>query len=363
MPFIPLPTSPFPTGGAGIADPTFAVLPVFDTDRNVVINRERTRLFAVNSGSNTISVFDIAADGSLSPIEGSPFPSGGVNPVSLGLARDFLYVVNKNRDPQNSSQEASGSLANYTAFRVTPRGRLIPVPDSTVSVPTGSDPTQVLISPDQRLLFGAEQTSGVLRSFKILPEGRLLQSPNSPLTLPDSEFPPGSPPPPHQPLGLQSHPSKPILYVGFVTINKLGVYSYDQATGKLTFLKTVPNSGQAPCWIITNRAGTRLYTANTADNSVTVYDLTDPTTPVEIQRVTLNSNGSAGATQLTLDSTESFLQVVDHRNSPDVAEGNGLHVLNVNQDGTLIEVSSSPLALPSVDDSFPQGIIAVDGRA
>jgi len=254
-------------------------------------------------------------------------------------------------------------LANYTAFRVTPRGRLIPIPDSTVSVPTGSDPTQVLISPDQRLLFSTEQTSGVLRSFKILPEGRLLQSPNSPLPLPESEFPPGSPPPAHEPLGLQIHPSQPILYVNFVTINRLGVYSYERATGKLTFLKTVPNSGQIPCWIITNRAGTRLYTANTGDNSVTVYDLADPTTPVEIQRVTLNSNGSASATQLTLDPIESFLQVVNRRNSPNVTEGNGLHVLNVKRDGTLSEVSSSPLALPSVDDSFPQGIVAVDSKA
>ena len=356
----PLSTSPFLTGGTGIApDPTFQVLPVFDTDQNVIVNTDRTRLFAVNSGSNTIAVFDIHADGSLSPVKGSPFPSGGVNPVSLGLARDFLYVVNKNRDPEDSSQEASGTLANYTGFRVTNIGSLIPIPNSTVSVPSGSDPTQALISPDKRLLFGAEQTSSLLRSFTILPDGRLLESPNSPLPLPASEFPAGGPPP--QPLGLQVHPSQPILYVGFVTINKIGVYAYDRTTGALAFLKAVSNSGRAPCWLITNRAGTRLYSANTADNSVTVYDLADPTTPVEIQRVKLN--GSFGfATQLALDLTESFLQVVDRRNSPDTTEGNGLHVLDVNRDGTLSEVSSSPLPLPSVDNSFTQGIAVVESR-
>jgi 6-phosphogluconolactonase (cycloisomerase 2 family) len=355
----PLPTSPFAAGGAGIAaDPTFRSLQVFSSDQNILVNPEHTRLFAVNSGSNTIAVFDIDPDGSLSPVSGSPFPSGGVNPVSVGLANNFLFVVNKNRDPQNSSQEASNSLPNYTVFRVNPRGRLIPVPESTVSLPRGSDPTQALVSIDKNLLFGADQFAGALRSFRILPQGRLLESPNSPLPLPTSEFSASGRPP--FPLGLQVHPIQPILYVGFVTINKLGVYTYAPATGALNFLKTVPNSGQAPCWIITNRAGTRLYTTNTIDNSVSVYNLADPTTPVEIQKVTLKGVGSA--TQLTLDQTESFLHVVSRRNSPNIVEGNGLHVLKVNEDGTLNEVDSSPLPLPSVENSFSQGIVVLTSR-
>lgn len=355
----PLPTSPFPAGGEGIAaDPMFSSLPVFSSDQNIIVNSEHTRLFAVNSGSNTIAVFDIDPDGSLSPVPGSPFPSGGVNPVSVGLANDFLFVVNKNRDPQNPSQEASNSLPNYTVFRITPRGRLIPVPGSTVWLPQGSDPTQALVSLDKQLLFGADQFAGVLRSFRILPQGRLLQSTNSPLPLPPSEFS-GSGRPPF-PLGLQVHPRQPILYVGFVTINRVGVYNYNPTTGALNFLKTVPNSGLAPCWIIVNRAGTRLYTANSVDNSLSVYDLVDPTTPVQIQKVTLKGVGSA--TQLTLDETESFLHVVARRNSPNTVEGNGLHVLKVNRDGTLNEVDSSPLSLPSVENSFSQGIAVLNNR-
>ncbi|MCC5636627.1 lactonase family protein [Nostoc sp. CHAB 5844] len=379
----PLPNSPFPAGGAGIAaDPTFTNLRIFSSDQNIIVNPEQTRLFAVNSGSNTIAVFDIERDGSLAPVPGSPFPSGGVNPVSVGLAKNFLFVVNKNRDPQNPAQEASNSLPNYTVFRVTPRGRLIPVPEShkaalftqywryargsnlirvpesTVSLPAGSDPTQALVSIDKKLLFGADQFAGVLRSFRILPEGRLLESPNSPLLLPASEFA-GTGRPPF-PLGLQVHPRLPILYVGFVTINRLGVYTFNPSTGALSFFKTVPNSGQAPCWIITNRAGTRLYTTNSVDNSVTVYNLVNPITPVQIQRVVLKGVGSA--VQLALDETESFLQVVDRRNSPNRVEGNGLHILKVNQDGTLNEVDSSPIPLPSVENSFSQGIAVVTSR-
>lgn len=356
----PLPTSPFPTQGAGIANVPVVVSPLVPTtflsDQEVIVNPEHTRLFTVNSGSSTIAVFDIKKDGSLFPVKGSPFPSGGVEPVSLGLADDFLYVVNQNLDPENPTQEASGFLPNYTAFRVTEKGRLIPLSNSTISVPKGSVPTQALISPNKRLLFGADVGSGLLRSYQILPNGRLLSSPNSPQLLPASELLPDGIP--TVPIGLQAHPHKPILYVGFLNNNKLGVYSYDKVTGELTFLKTVPNSGIKICWIITNRAGTRLYTTNPGDSSVSVYDIAqDPTTPIEIQKVTLKGTGSAA--QLALDLTESFLHVVSQPITAYTTEGNGLYVLKVNpKDGTLNQVPSSPFPVLSADNSFPQGIFA-----
>ena len=55
----PLLGSPFPTSGKGYA--TNIALPhfgPFDLDQNIVVDRERTRLFATNGGSDTIAVFD-----------------------------------------------------------------------------------------------------------------------------------------------------------------------------------------------------------------------------------------------------------------------------------------------------------------
>ena len=82
----PLPGSPFPTRGKGVFDLSLALGP-FDSDQNIVVNPERTLLFAVNPGSNSIAVFHIAAEGGLVHVDGSPFPSGGSNPVSVGLSR------------------------------------------------------------------------------------------------------------------------------------------------------------------------------------------------------------------------------------------------------------------------------------
>lgn len=346
----PLRGSPFATGGLGIT-PTFALGP-FDSDQEVITNPSHTLLFATNGGSDTIAVFNIADDGALTPVAGSPFPSGGSNPVSVGIAGDILCVVNKDEDPDHPGQ----FLPNYTSFRVTSGGRLVPVPRSTVSEPIGADPSQALISPDGNLVFGADFLGGVLRTLSIGSSGRLTSI--STVPLPPAEFADTGAPP--LPLGLAVHPRKPLLYVGFVTINRIGVYRYEDS-GRLRFLRTVPDSGKAVCWLLTNREGTRLYASNTGDPSVTVYDLADPTEPLEIQKVGLNvvPGSNPGGFQFALDPTEGFLQVVTQQSAPaSTPMANALHVFRVGADGKLTEVPSSPTVLPVSPLTRPQGVVA-----
>lgn len=111
-----LPGSPFATNGTGVIDLTFALGP-FANDQPVIANPEHTLLFAVNEGSNSVAVFYIGGDGALTPVAGSPFPSGGFQPVSLSLLGNTLTVVNKNEDPAQASAEAVAQ-PNYTTFRV-----------------------------------------------------------------------------------------------------------------------------------------------------------------------------------------------------------------------------------------------------
>src|SRR5206468_7768872 len=122
------------------------------------------------------------------------------------------------------------------------------------------------------------------------------------------------------PLGLALNPLAPLLYVGFTPINQIGVYRYD-AQGHLTFLRTVADSGAAVCWLIVNRAGTRLYASNTGDNSISVFDLSDPANPIEMQHLLLRGVGNPF--QLALDSEDRFLQVVDQRASASIPAGQG----------------------------------------
>src|SRR5689334_17507002 len=85
---------PFLTGGTGFLNAQGQLGPD-DSDREVIASPDGRLLFAVNQGSNSIAVFRIRNDGSLDLVGGHAFPSGGVQPVSLALSGDRLYVANR----------------------------------------------------------------------------------------------------------------------------------------------------------------------------------------------------------------------------------------------------------------------------
>jgi 6-phosphogluconolactonase (cycloisomerase 2 family) len=352
--FIKAPTliSITPAGGIGVFDKTFALGP-FDSDQNLIENPEGTLLFAVNSGSNSIAVFLINSDGSLTAVDGSPFPSGGSDPVSLGLNGTILTVVNKDQDP---AQNGNLVLPNYTTFSVSPRnGALTSIPGSTVSVAYGSSPSQALIASRGSIVFGADFLGGLLQSFRLDEDGRLRQ--NRPEALPDSVFTGQTAP--HGPLGMRTHPNLPILYVDITLINEVAVYTYD-GRGNLSFVRAVADSGAAPCWAVVNRAGTRLYATNTGDNSIEVYDLTDPFNPVDIQHFVME--GTTGAPFSTvLDESDHWLYVSSEQSTATATTAaNAFHTLKVGADGMLTE-PFLPTVLP-IGGSVPvqaQGITVV----
>jgi 6-phosphogluconolactonase (cycloisomerase 2 family) len=342
-----LPGSPFPTGGLG-TNPTFALGP-FDGDQQVVVNRTGTMLFAVDGGSHTIAAFTIKNDGSLRAVEGSPFPSGGTNPVSIGLAGNFVCVANQGQDPNQPIE----SLPNYTTLRLGPTGKLAPVAHSTFRLDLGASPEQALPAAGGRIVFGCDFLGGTLRSFRLNSDGRL--SLRAALGIPPDLSPSGTLP---LPLGLAAHPTLNVLYVGLVTINQIAVYRYS-ANGGLRFDAAVPDTGNGVCWLTINTKATRLYASNTGDPSISVYDIeTDPLAPIQIQKVPMKSTG--GGFQFRLDSTDSFLHVVTQQSGPtSTVEANAIHVFKVAGDGTLSEVASSPTILSVPNLVRPQGVAAL----
>lgn len=349
----PIPGSPFLTGGAGTQYAGLNIGPQ-DSDQDLITNREGTLLFAVNSGSDSVAVLRIGRDGALAPIPGSPFPSGGNNPVSLDLVGDTLLIANKSGD----FGRPSTILPNYTTLHVQGDGTLVPFRDtandtshrfpSAVSVAVGSSPAQIHGLPWTNLALGIDFLGGLIQRFQFDNHGGLHQL--SPLALPASEFTDTATP--RLPLGLWQHPYEHLLYVGLVTANKLGVYRYTP-NGNLTFLRAVPNSGAALCWIRTNRAGTRLYTSDTGTNSIGVYDLSDPETPVEIQNFVLADTGNV--LQFSLSSDEGSLYALSTRGDASIPEGQGneLHTLTIARDGRLTE-AVAPTLIAEPNDTRPR---------
>jgi len=337
------------TSGTGVEDPSLALGP-FDSDQEIIFSSKRSLLFAVNSGSNTIAVFHVARNGTLSPVKRSPFYSHGINPVSLGLKGEILTVVNKHQDPMQSMDL---TLPNYTTFKVETDGTL-KWTASSVEVAIGSSPSQALVTPFAPLVIGADFLGGLLRSFVIDRYGALAES--AAIGLPDSEF--GDSKAPHLPLGLAVHPRMKLLYVGFPTANKIGVYKYNWF-GKLSFVRTTLDSGAVVCWLATNADGSRLYASNTADPSVTVYDISvDPENPKEIQRLNISSMG--GAYQIALSPNGQKLIVLTQRfqSTTPQGQGNEVHVLNVDTKG-MLEERVAPFVLDLPANTRPQGVVVL----
>lgn len=313
-----------------------------------------------------------------------------------------MIVANRNEDPHQLPALRGGAYANYATFRINQDGSLSFI--SRIELTDGQKNTQVLVSStDDRLIFGNDfqvdvdfdddgdvsqlfgpdpQVRGRIESFRLDGHGRLNRV--GVTELQETEEP--APEVPTVPLGLWHHPSRNLVYVGMVTRNRLGTYTYD-SDGSLRFVSAVPNSGQDICWIRVNRSGTRLYAVNNLPReerqdgagTVTVFDISGPRaeSPVEIDRVELplplgtfvNNRNIAQPNstpfQLTLDPDEEFLYVINQRiNQVDEnasEQGNVLHVLAIKADGTLNVVGSRHLGQDGIPQTArPQGLVAID---
>ena len=325
-----LPGSPYLTDGTGVHARGSEEL---NADQEVIANKAGTALYAVNGHTNSTAAFRVNADGTLTPIAGSPFPSGGQDPVSLGLSGKFLVVANKNFDP---NQNIDADVPNYTTFSVKRNGGLEMNPGSTLDLAAESGPSQAAVLGRLHLVFGLELFTSRIASYRYDRSGLLSEVSSISPTTTNGAF-----------LGEILHPSRRVLYAGLLSTSQLGVYSFDSA-GMISFVKSVSNDGIDICWLRMNAAGTRLYSSESVTNTLTVYDTTDALNPVQIQHLAL-SVPDGFVINIELDPTEEFLYAL---------AGHGIHTLNVDSAGMLSE-TVEPTVIPTPSDDTPLGLAVI----
>ncbi len=403
----PLSGNPFYTAGTGMNNDTHAKLGPHDNDTPLIISPNGKYLFTVNTHSNTIAAFTIHDDGSLKQVKGSPFPSHGVGPNSLSISGHTLLAANRNEDYHQLEELRGRANASYVSFVVEDDGALRKV--SKIEVEGSQKPTQIHASQTEpAIAFGSdfqvdadfdgdEQRSfvaglkpsvqGQLHVFQIghgsvLTEKRRLQVPET-----NAEYKyKGMAGVPSMPLGIWTHPKQPLLYVGFVTRNELGVYHFTKE-GEMHFKGSVANSGQDICWVLPNKEGTRLYTVNNLPRpdlgqkaaTVTTYDISGEHAekPLEIGVLELPMPGESfknnrnfeqpGSTafQCSLNPAETTLYVICQRvNQTDENKseaGNILHSLQLDENGVPSKIQSRNLGQDGIHfKSRPQGIATID---
>jgi 6-phosphogluconolactonase (cycloisomerase 2 family) len=200
----------------GVLSPSTAALTgAGDNPESVVLTPDARHLYVANAGEDTISGYDVAADGSLTEVAGSPFGAGDL-PYGLSATADgrYLYVTD----------DGDGDVRGYA---IGADGALAPIPGSPWD--TGSGAIAIATSPDAKLLYSLDDSAAGLDGFAIGADGAL-----TPLaaTMPD----PGP-----QTYAIAFAPNGKRLYAGNYDPATVAGYSVD-AAGALTPLPGSPYS-------------------------------------------------------------------------------------------------------------------------
>jgi 6-phosphogluconolactonase len=321
----PIAGLPFATGGAGTGTPLGSAGAIqFSANGRYVL--------AVNPASDDISVLRVRHDGSLDLVDTEA--SNGKTPVSLTVAGDVVYVANLG---------AGGS--NYTGFTLNGGGHLRPIPDSTYALPDNALPGHVLFSGDGRHLIGTRVGPSAgpsfIDSFSVGADGRLTPAPGSPFAAQRIG-----------PFGSAFRPTNPDqLYVSNAHDGPSAgsVSAYDVAAdGTLTPIGNSPfaDNQTAPCWVEISHDGNVLFAINTGSGSISSYTINADGSLTLLGSVAFSGTGLRPF-DARLDPTGAFLYVVD----AGVAKVSAFGV----DGGSLTELASSPIAIPG--GAAPFGIV------
>jgi len=327
----PLAGSPFAAGGRGTGT-------IVGSQGALQITAGGRYLLAVDAGSNQISVLRVRSDGALREVEGSPFSSGGIEPISIAIHGSLVYVAN----------EGNGSTgSNYTGFALEESGRLTPLPRSTVALPPTANPGDILFNSTGTGLVGVEvgttdPNTFRIDSFRVGEDGRLTAAPGSPYLAQAAG-----------PFGSEFSPTNPSrLYVsnahggagnGSVSAFHVAHNGVLSPIGKSPFA----DGRTAPCWVEISHDGRYLFTINTGSTDISSYRILADGS-LQLQGTTPFSSGTGiRPFDARLDPSGRNLYVVD-------AALKAVSAFAVDG-GTLAELSQSPFSLPA--GATPFGIV------
>jgi len=228
----------YPTGGNG-GQLTGSVVDHLSSEGSLAYDGQAGLLYAVNAGSNTITVFRVVGD---QLIRSQVISSGGQFPVSIAVHGRQVYVLNA---------LGGGSVAGFVQLG----GRLIPVPSrerelglgtSSTTVFTGT-PGQIAFTPDGSQLVVT--TKGAANSVEVFQAGPFGLSAAPTVTSLPGQVPFG--------ITFDQYGHLAVAETGTNTVATFAI----APGGQLTQLGSAATGQAATCWITAAPGGT-LYASN-----------------------------------------------------------------------------------------------------
>lgn len=285
-------------------------------------------LFAVNAGSNEVSVFAVRGQ-TLYLVD--TISSGGEKPISLTQHGRLLYVLN------------AGGSGNITGFYLGGRGRLFPIPNATRSLSNGGvgdapGPAQIAFTPNGRQLVVTEKASNQILTYQVRPLGRTAE--------PEIHASAGE-----TPFGFDFTPRGDLIVSEAFggAADASAASSYALRRGQFQVISSsVPTNQTAACWVVVTKDGRFAYTTNTGSSSVSGYQVGH-----DGSLTLLDADGRTGETgpgSSPIDATISK----DGRNLYVLSGGSyTVTTFHLNDDGSLVNLG---------DVSVPAGTVGLAAR-
>ncbi|MEU4334914.1 beta-propeller fold lactonase family protein [Micromonospora lupini] len=280
-------------------------------------------LFAVNAGSNTVTVFRV--DGTrLHKLQ--VIWSGGLLPVSIAARGDLVYVLNAGGE---------GSVQGFELHK----GRLSRIEDANRSLGLhngnppafGTAPAQVKIDPDSEFVLVSTKGANVMFSYEIGRDGELARNP----VVSDAG---------NTPFGF-TFDTEDSLLVTESGANAVSRFELDDDGALDQVGPSVPNGQQAPCWI--QRVGDHFFVANAGSSTISSYRVDDDGKLELVKEVAADTGGGS----IDMTTSDGFLYVQN-------ATAGNVQGYEVHDDGSLSLVTTVE-GLPKFADGIGmEGIAA-----
>ncbi len=203
-------------------------------------------LFAVDAGSNQLSVFHISDTGALHRTD--VVATGGSTPVSLAVHDNLVYVLN-------------GGDGSVTGFRLRDDGRLAAL--GVHRALPGAGAAQIAFDRTGSRLIVTEKATNTI---DVLPVADGVAGP-AVSNASSGQTPFG--------FAVDSHNRVIVSNAagGASGASSLTSYELTGATGLTTISPTVPDTQSAACWVVLSGNGRFAYTTNTGSGSISSYRL------------------------------------------------------------------------------------------
>ena len=292
----------YPTGGTG----TGASL---GSQGAVALSADGRLLFTVNAGSNDVSVFRVRTSGLTLATR---FPSGGIQPTSLTIQGNRVYVLN------------AGGEGSITGFKLTSGAGVAPIAGSTRSLSgTSTAPAQVSFSPDGRQLVVAERATNLLDVYPVDRNG---------VAGPRTSYPSAG----GTPFGFAFRYDNTLFVSEAAAPGSASSYDL-RKNGKLRLVSGAIATHQgAPCWAVVTEDGRFGYTGNGAGSVSGFRIARDGSISL------LNADGATavintGVNDIALSNNSRYLYVLGTGAAPQ------LHAYRVQRDGQLQSLGAAAL--------------------